>query len=131
SPIPFLTEEWLDLVRSEMATVESEMSPGFTAMVEFVVPKGPGGEVRWVGAFENGSLVSATMGAGPDADVSLTTVYPDAVAVLRGELDLNTAFMQGRMKVAGPTGPLLALIAQAQAPATRAALDGVLAATSF
>ena len=131
STAAFLSAEWLELVRSQMTAVESETIPGLTSLVEFVVAKGPHGEVRWAGEFEGGSLASTTMGAAPNADLVLTTGYPDAVAILRGELDLNTAFMQGRMKVAGPTGPLLALIAQSQTPAHRAALDQVLAATSF
>ena len=52
----------------------------------------------------------------PDADaaVSLTTVHRDALALVRGDLDLNAAFMSGQMKVAGPTGPLLALLAWSQ-----------------
>ena len=127
----FLSEEWLDLLQTQLAHAKPDADLAFSAVVEFVTTKRPDGDVRWAGVFEDGVLVSVAIGAATNPDLSLTTVYPDSVAILRGELDLNTAFMQGRMKVTGPTGPLLALIAQSQTPAHRAALNQVLAETSF
>lgn len=128
----FLSQEWLDLLRGRLAEVDGAATGSApTVRVEHVVTKGPEGEVRWVAVFEAGSLVAATLGGADDVELSLTTVYDDAVAILRGTLDLNTAFMQGRMKVAGPTGPLLRLLAASQHPAYRVALGQVLEATTF
>ena len=43
-------------------------------------------------------------------DVTLTFSWDDARSVLTGELDPNVAFMQGRMKVAGSMGVMMALL---------------------
>ena len=49
-------------------------------------------------------------------DVTLTMVWDDAVAMRRGELDPNVAFMQGRMKVAGSMGVMMALLPVTNTP---------------
>ena len=42
--------------------------------------------------------------------MTLTMAWDDAVAMQRGGLDPSVAFMQGRMKVAGSMGVMLALL---------------------
>ena len=60
------------------------------------------------------------------ADVTFTNTYADAQALARGELDPRVLFMQGRTKMAGDMGKVLALmpvVQQRRAP--RAARGGV------
>jgi predicted lipid carrier protein YhbT len=73
----------------------------------------PGGELRYGTVLADGRVVGGDV-TDADADVTLTLKHADALGALRGELDLNALFMQGRMKVAGPTGPLLDVLAYAQ-----------------
>ena len=49
-------------------------------------------------------------------DVTLTTVWGDAVAMQRGDLDPNVAFMQGRMKVAGSMGVMMGCLPLTSTP---------------
>ena len=66
----------------------------------FTITGGPDGEV-----------VIDVPGGPADADLTLTAPQALARAIAAGEVDPNTAFMQGKLKVTGPTGPLLALLA--------------------
>ena len=88
----------------------------------FTATKGPEGDVRWLGDLVDGRLASAALDESSEADITLTLSWPDARAVVRGELDLNAAFMSGRMKVSGPTGPLLELLAAVSTPRARGLL---------
>ncbi len=125
----YLTQEWLDR-RQELAAGLPERA-GVTATVQHVVPGAPEGEVRYVTEIEDGRIVGGSLGSADEATVTLTTKYPDAVAVATGEADLNALFMQGRMKVAGATGPTLAVIALSQDDAHRALTAELAADTAF
>ena len=48
-----------------------------------------------------------------DAPVVFTAVPADADALAQGKLDLNVAFMQGRVKAAGDMRAVLALLREA------------------
>jgi putative sterol carrier protein len=43
-------------------------------------------------------------------DATLTLTWDDALALHRGELNPNVAFMRGRMKVAGSMAAMIALL---------------------
>ncbi|HEY6416039.1 MAG TPA: SCP2 sterol-binding domain-containing protein [Acidimicrobiales bacterium] len=112
----FLGADWLALARELFAAVPP--SPGATARVQRVVTGAPGGDVVFTLAFEDGRVVDAALAEGnepdPDAELTITTTYPDTLALESGDLDLNVAVMQGRAKVAGSMRALLAIL-----PATR------------
>lgn len=76
----------------------------------YVVSGGPEGDVKYVQVVEDGRVVAQSLGDDRDADFTLSCTWGDAVQILTGELDANVAFMQGRMKVAGNVGKLLALL---------------------
>ena len=42
--------------------------------------------------------------------MTLTTAWADAMAIQKGELDANAAFMQGKVKVTGNMAKVLALL---------------------
>jgi predicted lipid carrier protein YhbT len=111
----FLTQEWLDLQRSLAGELPER--PGASARLQIVVTGTPEGEVRYVQAMEDGRLVECALGAADAVDATLTETYDDAVAIARGELDANVAFMQGRVKVVGDMGHLMAIMPVLQSAA--------------
>lgn len=94
--------------------------PGVSAVVQHVVSGGPDGEVRYVTRVVDGRVVEHGPGSVDDPDASLATPFAEGLAIAQGHLDANAAFMQGRIKTAGRTGPLLALLSVLQDPAWRA-----------
>jgi hypothetical protein len=105
----FGSQEWLERYRELGAVLPA--TAGVTAVVEHVVPGSPDGELRYVVTIVGGQVTGASRGGSEGVDVSLTTKYPDAVEILTGGLDVNAAFISGRMKVTGSTGTLLGLLA--------------------
>lgn len=104
----FLTQEWLDLLCTLAAGLPER--PGATARLQVVVTGGPDGEVRYVQHIEDGRLVACSLGGDDAADATLTESYDDAVQIAKGELDANAAFMQGRVKVTGNMGRVMAIM---------------------
>jgi hypothetical protein len=121
--VAFLGAEWLALARELFGNVAPR--PGATARVQRVVTGAPGGDVVFKLAFEDGRLVDATLADGsdpdPDAELTVTTTYHDTLAVAAGDLDLGIAVMQGRAKVAGSMGALLAILPVTRSQDFRAA----------
>lgn len=122
--VAHLSQEWLDRYRELCVDLPSE--PGASAVVEHLVPKTPDGDVAYVLRWEDGRLVEARLGKAEDvpADelLTLTITHPDAEAMARGELDVPTGFMQGRVKLVGPMARFLPLQAVLQHEEHRDAL---------
>lgn len=104
----FLSEQWLQN-QLELARDLPER-PGVTARLQYVVTGAPDGEVRYQQSVLDGRLVEAATGNDPDADVTFKQTYADAREIAAGELDASAAFMQGRVKVAGDMGKVMALM---------------------
>jgi len=104
----WLSPEWFD--RTTAMSADQPKPAGLTAVVHYEITGGPEGDVSYHEVFEDGRLLSRAGGATTQPDVTVTSVWGDAVAMCRGELDPNVAFMQGRMKVAGSMGVMLALL---------------------
>ncbi len=83
--------------------------------VTWSVPKAPDGPVAVTVRFEpSPSAGGDEAGRSEDVDVvELSSTAAEAARLVSGELDANVAWMSGRLKAAGPTGPLLALLAHA------------------
>ncbi len=112
----YLTQEWLDAQR-ELAQ-EFPERPGATARMQYHVTGGPEGDVKYYWVVENGNLQESTLGDDPDAEITLSMSYDDAVKMQKGELDANAAFMQGRIKVVPGSnmGKLMSLLPLTQSP---------------
>ena len=104
----FLSQEWME--RAKALAADFPETPGATVRLQQVVTGGPDGEVKYYRVIENGKTLEQTLGEDPDADVTLTNSYEDAVKVMKGELDANAAFMQGRVKVTGNMAKIMSLI---------------------
>jgi predicted lipid carrier protein YhbT len=125
----YLTQEWLDESR-ELAQDQPER-PGASVTMQMVVTGGPDGDIRYYWKIENGRLAESAVGELPDAEVTLTTTYQDSVAIQKGELDANAAFMQGKTKVTGNMGKLMQLMPLTMSPEYKALQEKVQAITTF
>jgi putative sterol carrier protein len=104
----YLSQEWLDL-QKDLAQDFPER-PGATARMQYKVTGGPDGDVSYYTVIENGKITENQLGDDAQAEFTMTQTYADAVAMAKGELDANAAFMQGRVKVTGNMGKLMSLM---------------------
>ena len=110
----WLTQAWLDETRS-MAEGQPER-PGASARMQYVVTGGPDGDIEYYWVLENGKITESKLGKLEDAEVTLTTAFPDAMKIQKGELDANAAFMQGKVKVTGNMAKVMSLLPITNAP---------------
>ncbi|HEY1467083.1 MAG TPA: SCP2 sterol-binding domain-containing protein [Acidimicrobiales bacterium] len=125
----WLTQEWLDETRTLAA--DQPDRPGASARMQYEVTGGPDGDVKYYWVLEDGHLQESALGVLADAEVTLTTGWADALAIQKGELDANAAFMQGKVKVAGNMGMMLNLLPITNAPEYRDLQRRILAITEF
>src|SRR3984893_16274137 len=110
----YLSQDWLDQGK-KLSETQPER-PGATARMQYVVTGGPGGDIKYYWVLENGKISESTLGELPDAEVTMTQTYEDAMKIQKGELDANAAFMQGRVKVTGNMAKLMPLLPLTNAP---------------
>ena len=125
----YLTQEWLDEARALGA--DQPERPGASVRMNWVVTGGPAGEVTYYEVLHNGRVVESGLGSLADAEVTLTTSWTDSVGVARGDLDLNAAFMQGRVKAAGHMAKLMSVLPLTKAPEYLALHERIRAVTEF
>jgi putative sterol carrier protein len=125
----WLTQEWLDI--STTLAVDQPVRPGATARLQYVIEGGPDGTVEYYWIVEDGKLIDNRLGSLADSEVTLTEEYEDALAMQKGELDANTAFMQGKIKVTGDVAKLMALLPITMSPEFHQFQAAVLAVTEF
>jgi putative sterol carrier protein len=119
----YLTQEWLDL-QKDLAQ-EFPERPGASARMQYLVTGTPDGDVKYFTVIENGKMQENTLGDDPQAEFTLSQSYDDSVKILKGELDANAAFMQGRIKVTGNMGKLMSLMPLTQSAEYKAILAQV------
>jgi putative sterol carrier protein len=127
--VPYLSQDWLDRL-AELASDLPER-PGATARVQYVVTGTPDGEVRYAQSVVDGRLAAVVLGEDPEAEVTLTLTHADAVEISKGALDANAGFMQGRVKVVGDMGKVMALMPLTHSAEYRAALAALAEQTSY
>lgn len=127
--VAYLSQAWLDLQQSLAQDLPER--PGATALVQYVVTGTPDGEVRYVQSVVDGRLAATALGDDADAEVTLTQTYADARQIAEGELDASAAFMQGRVKVVGDMGKVMALMPLTQSEEYQARLAEVTGQTEY
>ena len=125
----WLTQEWLDETK-KMAEGQPER-PGASARMQYIVTGGPDGDIHYYWVLENGQIKESTLGDMPDAEVTMTQTYEDAMKIQKGELDANAAFMQGRIKVSGNMAKLMSLMPLTNAPEYKSLQDEIQKITEF
>jgi putative sterol carrier protein len=125
----WLSQEWLDESR-KMAEGQPERA-GASARMQYVVTGGPDGDIDYYWVLENGKISQSQLGRLDDAEVTLTTAYPDALKIQKGELDANAAFMQGKVKVTGNMAKVMSLLPITNSPEYKQLQTEIAAITEF
>ena len=126
----YLSPEWFEDVNaaSRRGGPSADGVDGPRLTLQQIVTGGPDGEVRyWVRARSGG--VEAGLGEATTPDATIIQSYETAVAVLMGELSVQTAFMTGRVRLTGDMGALIEN--QAALHGVDAALTEVRSRTTF
>ena len=125
----YLTQEWMDTAK-ELAQDFPE-TPGASVRMQQVVTGAPDGDVKYYTVIENGKTIEQSLGEDPNAEVTLTNSYEDAVKIMKGELDANAAFMQGKVKVTGNMAKMMSLMPLTSKPEYKQIQEKLRAATEF
>lgn len=104
----YLSAEWIDEARGLAGTQPDR--PGASARMQYVVTAGPEGDIKYWWRLVDGKLLESALGVLDDPDFTMTLSYADSAKIQQGDLDFNSAFMQGRIKVAGDMGKLMQLM---------------------
>lgn len=106
--VKFLTEEWATAVTDALNS-----HPGFkSAMgsaelaIQFRTTDAPQGDVHYHMTTSQGQAL-LRMGEVEDPDVTIAQNYETATAISQGELNTQTAFMTGKIKVSGNLAKLM------------------------
>jgi putative sterol carrier protein len=84
----------------------AEQAPNTNAVVQFDLSGPEGGQ--YYASIANGALTTAP-GQAPNPDVTLMAAATDFLALINGELNPMSAFMQGRIRVKGDMALLMRL----------------------
>jgi putative sterol carrier protein len=125
----WLSQEWLD--ESTRLAETQPVRPGASARLQYVVTDGPDGDIEYYWIVSDGKLIENKLGTLEDSEVTMTETYEDAMAMQKGELDANAAFMQGKVKVSGDVGKLMALLPITMSPEFHEFNQAVLGMTEF
>ena len=123
--VKFLSDEWAHALKAELNESEEfrRAAAGQHATIQQVITGGDADDTHYWITIEDGSI---DLGVGDidGGDATITQSYDSAAALARGELSPVTAFMTGKLKIAGNMGMILGLQgALAQLPAAMAKID--------
>ncbi len=106
--VKFLTTDWADEVTKALNS-----HPGFKSAIgntelgiAFNVSGAPHGDVSYF-LKTSGGNANLDLGTLENADVTVGSAYDTAAAISKGELNTQTAFMTGKLKVAGNLAKLM------------------------
>ena len=107
--VRFLSSEWADALKAELNANAGfkEAAAGKTATIQQVIDRGDGDTHYWIRIAED--TIDMGVGDAEGADATITQGYDTAVALAKSELSPVTAFMTGKIKIAGNMGLLLGL----------------------
>jgi putative sterol carrier protein len=122
--VTFLSEEWAQALKDALNADEAFTAAAAStpARLQQVIT-GDAGEMRYWIVIADGAI---DMGVGEleNPDATITQGYESAVALAKNELNPVTAFMTGKIKIAGNMGLLLSLQgALARLPVAMSAID--------
>ncbi len=104
----YLSPEWIDELHQVASTSASlrAATADVVLVVQQEVTGGPGGDVAWHVVLDHGN-VAVRPGPAAVADVTFRQDHATAVAITRGELAAQAAFMVGRLRVGGDVAGLI------------------------
>jgi putative sterol carrier protein len=122
--VRFLSDEWAQALKAELNQSESfrQAATGQQATIQQIITGGEGETHYWITIGDG--VIDLGVGDVEGEDATITQSYDSAAALARGELSPVTAFMTGKLKIAGNMGLILGLQgALAQLPAAMAKID--------
>lgn len=103
----FLSSAWFDEMNAAAtAAVVNQSGSTDRLALRHVITGAPDGDVTYLVVIEEGAL-RFVPGDDAAAPVTFTQDYATAVAISRGELSAQAAFMMGRIRAGGEVGLLL------------------------
>lgn len=122
--VKFLSDEWAQALKAELNESEDfrQAAAGHKVTIQQIIT-GPDGNTHYWITIGDGKI---DLGVGDidGEDATITQSYDSAAALARGELSPVTAFMTGKLKIAGNMGMILGLQgALAQLPPAMAKID--------
>lgn len=104
----YLSPEWIDELDRAASTSASlrAAAADVSLVVQQEVTGGPGGDVAWHVVLDHGD-VAVRPGPAAEADVTFRQDLATAVAISRGEMAAQAAFMVGRLRVGGDGAGLI------------------------
>jgi putative sterol carrier protein len=107
--VKFLSDEWAEALKTALNADEAfrTAAASSSARIQQVITQ-DGGETRYWIVIADGTI---DMGIGDldTVDATITESYDSAVALSKGELNAVTAFMTGKIRIAGNMGMLMGL----------------------
>ncbi|HET6915234.1 MAG TPA: hypothetical protein VFH56_04015 [Acidimicrobiales bacterium] len=91
--------------------------PGAVGSVSLAVSGGRRQEAGFHWSYDAGKAKPGTAGIDGAADLVLLLAAPDAIDVLKGDVEPSVAFMRGRLKASGDGGLLLGFLKSTVDPA--------------
>jgi putative sterol carrier protein len=122
--LAFLSPEWADALKAGLNADEAfkQGSAGQQATIQQVITSDGAETQYWIRVADG--TIDMGVGTAENPDATITQSYDTAVALARSELNPVTAFMTGKIKVAGNMGMLLGLqSALTRLPAVMQTLD--------
>lgn len=122
--VKFLSDEWAEALKAELnqSADFQQAAAGHTATIQQVITGAYGTTNYWITIGEG--KIDLGVGDIDGEDATITQSYDSAAALAKGELSPVTAFMTGKLKIAGNMGMILGLQgALAQLPAAMAKID--------
>ena len=122
--VKFLSDEWAEALKAELNQSEDfrQAAAGHKATIQQVITGADGTTNYWITIGEG--TIDLGVGDIDGEDATITQSYDSAAALAKGELSPVTAFMTGKLKIAGNMGMILGLQgALSQLPAAMAKID--------
>ncbi len=122
--VPFLSTEWADAVKAQLNANEEfrAAASGQTAPIQQIITSGGYETHYWIEIADG--TIDLGVGDANEPDATITQSYETAVKLAKSELSVVSAFMTGKVKVAGNMGMLMGLQgALSQLPAAMQAVD--------
>ena len=122
--VKFLSDEWAAALKSELNQSDAfrQAAAGQKATIQQVITGADGDTQYWITIADG--QIDLGVGDVEGEDATITQSYDAAAALAKGELSPVTAFMTGKLKIAGNMGLILGLQgALAQLPAAMSKID--------
>ncbi len=106
--VKFLSPEWLSSITVALENHQGfqEAIHGIEMSIQFEVSDAPTGDTGYHLVIAP-QAVTIALGVRDDLDITIRQNYETATAIMRGELNVQSAFISGRIKVSGNLAKLM------------------------